>query len=508
MRPLYVASAVLAVVALVAALPAGAAPAQFALTGGVPLRAAGNIAMQASGGALVLEGAPGELGLQASVVRATALPEVATVDKGGDAITGPFRFVAGPDGFHAIVIGSSLRIATSQPVPAPSAAWDVAKAQVSLLLQPLELGRTSLMDLTIPVGTHEARGRDATIEVFPTRIVLLSGALEATTPDARGLPLGIATPTTGPVVLDLVDARLSGTIASVTLYAPDLLVHVDGLARFAWAQGRIESSDANGWVDDAVLLGGRFELRSIGVVLSGAPAIQWLGAGDVHLVTFGAPVEEAVVPAAAVAGAAGVAALGVVAAAYHWPALRYAGAVLVAPLYARLRRDEVLDHAGRSLVYDRIRADPGVSADRLAASVDFGWSTLAYHLRVLERTDLVVSVREGRHRRFFDREDGRFANGRKLAVAVLKNEHTLAVGRAILDGPGVTQKALSERFHLSPSSVHWHVERLRNVGLLEKKRDGHHVRYFPGPAWSGVEAPLPEAARGPIAAPGAASAIP
>jgi DNA-binding transcriptional ArsR family regulator len=185
----------------------------------------------------------------------------------------------------------------------------------------------------------------------------------------------------------------------------------------------------------------------------------------------------------AVAAGAGLAVAGVGATVYYWPFLKY---VVGTFLYARLPRDRILDHRGRGMVYDMVRAEPGVSTHRLAESVDFGWSTLMYHLRVLERTEKIVSVRDGRYKRFFDRESGKFANGRKFVVAVLKNEATYAIAQHILARPGITQKELSGLLDLAPSSIHWHVERLASADLLEKRRDGHNIRYYPGPAWSEV----------------------
>jgi predicted transcriptional regulator len=107
---------------------------------------------------------------------------------------------------------------------------------------------------------------------------------------------------------------------------------------------------------------------------------------------------------------------------------------------------------------------------------------------VLERTEKIVSVRDGRHKRFFDRESGRFANGRKHLVSVLKNAATLDIAKFILEQPGVTQKEVGQAFGLAPSSVHWHVTRLSEADLIAKTRDRHRVRYYPSTSWDQVEA--------------------
>jgi DNA-binding transcriptional ArsR family regulator len=278
------------------------------------------------------------------------------------------------------------------------------------------------------------------------------------------------------------------SMGPATLYADDLRVHVTGYIGFPWAEGTLrttnETVDLSG---EQVILGGDLRLRPIGFDAQGAPQITLLGNGNVQYVQIG--VEErklANVEAAAVAGgaAAGLGILGLLV--YFWPSVKYGASLVLFPLYARVPKENTLDHKGRELLYDLIKTEPGVSTNKLAKEVPFGWSTLTYHLRVLERNEAIVSVRDGRYKRFFDRQSGRFANGRKYILAVLKNDATFDIARFIRQKPGSSQKEVATHFQLSPSSVHWHVERLSEVGLVNKAREAHNVKYNPGEAWDHV----------------------
>lgn len=175
------------------------------------------------------------------------------------------------------------------------------------------------------------------------------------------------------------------------------------------------------------------------------------------------------------------------------------------PLYARIPRQAILEHGAREAVYERIRVDPGVSTHELCAAVQIGWSTLSYHLRMLERSEMVVSVRDGRYRRFFDREGGAHANGRKAVVAAVRNPGTRTVAQAIRLRPGLSQRDLSLQLGLAPSSIHWHIRRLERTALVVARRAGHHVRYDLGPAWHEIPSSLldpepPSPAPPPVAA--------
>jgi len=525
---------------LLLAQPA-AAEGQFAFTAGIPVRFSGATVVEADQATLVTRAAPTGLLLDPAAhgrlvtfhTEYALLPDgklvraAHSVLEADQSIDGLRVTNTRPD-YYLAATGDGATLASSAPPVRPEDVWTGANAQLSVLLHDYEIAPRPLVavndvavaspqddgGIRVPLGLHEARSSASTAEIGLDRLVVYdatlvtragsfeSGRLVASAPGG----VYAATGWTGPgehlvedlsvLVVDGAGTRLSLSASEVALYASDLLVRVDGLAQFAWAEGRMDAPDAPGGVSGEAILAGAFQMRALAINLERAPSVSWLGAGDFHLVALGAASEPTPAAVAATVAAGGAAAAGLFAFLYYWPALKYAATTLLMPLYARLPRDRVLEHKGRELVYDRIRQEPGISAHRLADTVDFGWSTLAYHLRVLEKTELVVSVRDGRYRRFFDRESGRYANGRKHLVAVLKNDQTLAIARAVMDAPGVTQKALAERFALSPSSVHWHVERLEAAGLLLRARDGHNVRYSPGAAWSEVDlADLGPAAR-------------
>ncbi len=156
--------------------------------------------------------------------------------------------------------------------------------------------------------------------------------------------------------------------------------------------------------------------------------------------------------------------------------------------YARVQGPAVLQHPGRSQVYDLVKGSPGVHFMDLADQVPFGWSTLNYHLRVLEKNEIIFRIKDGRYARFFDRQSGTYANGRKELVAALKNDTTAAIAKHIVRHPGIAQCDIAEKFGIAASTVSWHIRRLHGAGLVDKQRDRHYTRYYMGESW----AKLPE----------------
>ncbi|MBW3584119.1 MAG: helix-turn-helix domain-containing protein, partial [Euryarchaeota archaeon] len=45
--------------------------------------------------------------------------------------------------------------------------------------------------------------------------------------------------------------------------------------------------------------------------------------------------------------------------------------------------------------------------------------------------------------------------------------------------PGLTQSDLARSVRVGGSTIHWHINRLRDAGLVEARRSGRSVHYFP-----------------------------
>ena len=71
------------------------------------------------------------------------------------------------------------------------------------------------------------------------------------------------------------------------------------------------------------------------------------------------------------------------------------------PLFARLRRNDILDLDTRRRVLDILRERPGIHFRELLRTASLGSGTLSYHLYVLEREGFVIARRDGMYRRFF-----------------------------------------------------------------------------------------------------------
>lgn len=188
-------------------------------------------------------------------------------------------------------------------------------------------------------------------------------------------------------------------------------------------------------------------------------------------------------PTAAIVAAAIVAAQP--AFSFSWERFRRFG--LFALLYTRIAKENLLDHERREALLHAIRTNPGSAVADLVRLTNVPRNTAVYHLTRLEREGLVSSEREGRTRLYFA-PGALEKRGHAEALAALRHDTSRAIALEIGQTPGLDQNTLCQRFGLAPSLAHWHADRLERSGIVEKRREGRRVRYYPGSAFPLVSA--------------------
>ncbi len=151
-----------------------------------------------------------------------------------------------------------------------------------------------------------------------------------------------------------------------------------------------------------------------------------------------------------------------------------------APLFTRFSKDTVLEHPKREELWTYIVSHPGACLPDLCDATGLSRTAVTHHLRLMEKQHLIVSMRHGRTRHFFQ-NGGRFGSHAKEAYAVLQNERSHEIAQCVASEPGLIQKKVCDALGMEASVAHWHLRRLQDAGLVDARRDGRTVRYFPGP---------------------------
>ncbi len=156
-----------------------------------------------------------------------------------------------------------------------------------------------------------------------------------------------------------------------------------------------------------------------------------------------------------------------------------------APLYAKTQRDRLLESPQRERLLQAIQASPGIHISGLRQIAGLSWGTTVYHLRLMEKRELVVSVPRAGQRHFFVKTPRADAARLRSAVATIVGQQTAhRVAFAVLSMPGSCQKELAEHLSVSRRVVAHHIARLNKAELITKHREGGRVRCYPTSALS------------------------
>jgi predicted transcriptional regulator len=151
---------------------------------------------------------------------------------------------------------------------------------------------------------------------------------------------------------------------------------------------------------------------------------------------------------------------------------RYTILVALIPLYARVRKEKVLDNRARYLLHGIIIDNPGIHYRALLREFGLSNGITTYHLDVLEREGFVRSVRDGRLRRFYS-VNVKVPQDRKLTPKQLSSRiSSLVAGR-----PGISQKQVIEELGLPRRTVGYHLRELVSSGELHASRKGRNTVY-------------------------------
>jgi predicted transcriptional regulator len=152
---------------------------------------------------------------------------------------------------------------------------------------------------------------------------------------------------------------------------------------------------------------------------------------------------------------------------------KYALFAAAMSLYTRLTKKEVLDQETRGMIRGYILANPGEHYNAIKRALDLKNGTLAYHLKTLEKENLIKSTRDGKYKRFYP-------PGMKIpeSVVILNKAQELIMGQ-IIENPGISQKELSKNVGLSTSTVNYHISVMANAGFIRVERKGKHTMCYP-----------------------------
>ena len=141
--------------------------------------------------------------------------------------------------------------------------------------------------------------------------------------------------------------------------------------------------------------------------------------------------------------------------------------------------DDILEHQTRKKIYNHILAYPGVSFNIIKNIFDLTEGTLRYHLKYLESKNEISSSKTGKNRCYYPVHRTILESKPKGDLGQYKlNETHEQIINVIKRQPGITQKELTFKTRLKKISASYNINKLVNLGLIQKEKNGKVVHYY------------------------------
>lgn len=148
---------------------------------------------------------------------------------------------------------------------------------------------------------------------------------------------------------------------------------------------------------------------------------------------------------------------------------------LLIPMYTRIQKEDVLDQFVRGQIYGYIKTNPGVHYNQIRRGIDVKNGTLSYHLRVLEKTELIKSRREGVRYRAFYPTGMKFPEIERFRLTELQ----ISILEVIIKNNGIDQKEIALKLNKKPQTINYNIKILDQAGLIEVKKQGRKTECYP-----------------------------
>ena len=146
----------------------------------------------------------------------------------------------------------------------------------------------------------------------------------------------------------------------------------------------------------------------------------------------------------------------------------------MSPEFLDERDKKILELNARRKIYNIIKKFAGCHFREMERISRLPTGTVKYHLDYLTKHGLVIQIKEGNNLRYFPR-DFNFEN--KKLMSLLRQKSVREILLLVLIHNNCNHQQIANYVKLSPSTVSWHLKKLKEYGIIGFTREGKSAHF-------------------------------
>ena len=138
-------------------------------------------------------------------------------------------------------------------------------------------------------------------------------------------------------------------------------------------------------------------------------------------------------------------------------------------LYSRVSKEHVFDNFIRGEIYGHIKTNPGIHYNEILRSLDLNNGQLAYHLKTLEKHELIRAKNNGIYKCFY-------ITGIRIPEEKDSSAIRINIINYITNNPGKYQEEIASDIGVSKQLLRYHLRILKKAGQIEMIKEGRKIR--------------------------------
>lgn len=133
----------------------------------------------------------------------------------------------------------------------------------------------------------------------------------------------------------------------------------------------------------------------------------------------------------------------------------------------------ILELETRRKIYDFIQKFPGLHVREISRRLEIPFSTLQYHLRFLEKRELVKAKDDGKYIRYFIYS--KFGRKEKDVVDFIRKKTTRSMIFYFLTFIVCSQAEISKSIEKHPTTIEFHLKKMEKMGIIKQVKSEYGV---------------------------------